>query len=291
MNQSRGFALILGVIASCLECTGLPAGADTVTFTASDTGGRSASATFTASASTLTITFANNSSIASDPGYILETLFFNVAGSQALGKSVAQAYVALPDHIVDYSSNTVVVPDAAHSLFGGTATNIAADWAYRNDITASEAHVQSSGMPFYGLSGVGLNVFGAGDVISKNDGQTSLTQLGYGGKSPDGLAMGLIGPNPDIPSSNGGVTGNNQNPLISHTATFVFNISNFDVTKITNVYFQYGTSSDEPRLHAGVSTPPPPQPNPVPLPTTAVAGAGFLATFCFLGLARRRCRA
>src|SRR5262245_9062605 len=71
-------------------CVTLVAGSFTfggsVTFTGSDSSGRSASATFSVVGNTLTATLTNTGSVAAavDPTFVLSAMFFDITGSPAL---------------------------------------------------------------------------------------------------------------------------------------------------------------------------------------------------------------
>lgn len=227
--------------------------ADSVTFSASG-GGRAASAVFATSGTNLVVTLTNTStSDVSEPIFVLTGVYFDVSGG-ALSLTRTSALLN--------AGSTVI--NAASQPAGG---NVGGEWAYKGGLSGAV------GGAAYGISSSGLGLFGPGDRFpgANLDGPTS----------PDGLQYGITSAGDDASTNNGGT----NTPLIKNSVVFTLGglPLGFDLARIGNVGFQYGTALSEPQL-----LPPPPPLTVVPLPPASIAGVSALAGAGLLGLARRR---
>ena len=189
-------------------------------FQAASSGSRSASVLFDTSGTDLIVTLTNTSALdALVPVDVLGAVFFDVAGSP-----------------LTLTRASAVVP-AGHVVFNGPTDPgnvVGGEWAYNSGL---------SGAPFsaaYGISSVGLGLFGPGDLFPGTDLQPPT--------SPDGLQYGITtaGDNP--------LTGNTPmmtNALIRNQVVFTLSglPLGFDPsTMISNITFQYGTDLAEPQI-------------------------------------------
>lgn len=189
-------------------------------FQAASSGSRSASVLFDTSGTDLIVTLTNTSALdALVPVDVLGAVFFDIAGSPL---SLTRASAVVP---------------AGHVVFNGPTDPggvVGGEWAYNSGL---------SGAPFgadYGISSVGLGLFGPGDLFPGTDLQPPT--------SPDGLQYGITtaGDNP--------LTGNTPmmtNALIRNQVVFMLSglPLGFDPsTMISNITFQYGTDLSEPQI-------------------------------------------
>lgn len=203
------------------------------TFTATDTFGRSAEAIFSVSGTNLQVTLTNTSQAdVLDPTFVLTALFF----SGANGLTPVSALLPTGTIVYNGPSN------------GG---NVGGEWAYQSGFTTAP-HGATAGISSSGLSPSSL--FG-----SPNFGTLNL----QGPPALDGLQYGITSAG-DIfstPQNNGDLT---KNALIKNSVVFTLGnlAADFDINSISNVSFQYGTSSNDPNIT------PPQGPTPVPEPGT-----------------------
>lgn len=223
--------------------------ADSVTFTASG-GGRAASAVFATSGTSLTVTLTNTATDdISQPVFVLTGVYFDVGGG-ALSLTRTSALL---------NSGATVINVASQPAGG----DVGGEWAYKSGLSGAV------GGAAYGISSSGLGLFGPGDRFpgANLDGPTS----------PDGLQYGITTAGDDPSTNNGGT----DTPLIKNSVVFTFDglPMGFDLTRIGNVGFQYGTSLTEPQLTSMTV---------VPLPPSALAGLSALAGAGVLSVVRRR---
>lgn len=187
-----------------------------VTWSSTGSNNRAASALFEVSGSSLVIRLSNDSAAdANVPTDMLTGVFFNISGGA----------VAL--------TRTSVVLAAGATVINGGGTDaggvVGGEWAYKSGI--------SLGGSTYGVSSSGLGLFGPGDLFpgSNLDGPSS----------PNGVEYGITSASDPGTNNNGGAT----TPLIRNAIVITLgNVgANFDLSRIGNVLFQYGTDVSEPR--------------------------------------------
>lgn len=218
MSDNRGLAKVL-CSAGIGLATGL-AGAAPITFTAT-VGSRSASSTFEVAGNDLVVTLTNTSpSDALFPVDILTAVFWDVTGPA-----------------INLTPVSAVLNTGSVVHFGGTDPGgvVGGEWAYSGVLVGEPAGND------YGISSVGLGLFGPGDLFPGNNLQ--------GPESPDGLQYGITTAGDNVATGNTPVTG--ANALIQNSV--VLRLSGlpdgFDpATRIGNVIWQYGTDLSDPRI-------------------------------------------
>lgn len=234
MTRAAGCSLIAAAVSASAMAS--------QTFTA-NVGSRSAQATFDVVGSNLQVTLSNISmNDVLVPVDVLTGMFFDVSGS-ALSLSRVSAVLA--------SGSTVA--------FGTTDPGdvVGGEWAYAGGLSGAPHSAA------YGISSSGLGLFGPGNLFPGNNLQ--------GPSSPNGLEYGITSMGDNLATGNTPVTGTQA--LIKHSVVFTLGGvgSNFDLSRIGNVSFQYGTDLSEPNIR-------------VPAPSTAaLLGLGAAAS-----LRRRR---
>jgi hypothetical protein len=215
----RKIAISLAMFATVALASGTIARADTVTFSGSGTNpasgqALSASADFTLTGSTLTVTLTNTS--AADvlvPSDVLTGVFF--------------------------SSNGTLTPVSALLNTGSTVFfgsdgggNVGGEWVYTNGLV---------GAP--GGATKGIYSAGFGFAADPNFGGTNLQDP----DGVDGLQYGITSAGDNTGNGNAAVTGGNA--LIKNSVVFTLTVANgFTLASITDVSFQYGTALNEPNL-------------------------------------------
>lgn len=197
--------------------------AEPILFSGTDSSGRAASVSFDLSGTTLTVVLTNTSSVdVLVPIDVLTAVFFDAAGT--LSPLSAQL-------------------GGSSVLFGSAnGGNVGGEWAFQSGLA-------SPGLGPFGISSVGLGLFGPGDRFDA----TSNLQ---GPDSPNGLQYGITSAGDDSSTGNTPVTGTNA--LIQNSVTFTFSAPSFSLESIENVVFQYGTSLTEPRVPGGGGSVPEP---------------------------------
>lgn len=233
----------------------LPLSASAVTYTLNSTSGGynyQATASFTYAGSFLTVVLTNtqnSNSVAASNAQVLTGLFWNMTGAVGAGSTAA---VTGGSTYSDGNGNEI----------GAPSETAAQHWGHRAGATSWGGGVN------YGVGAAGFGHFGGGDAFQS------------GGSNPvlNGVDWGLLGGNWSL--------GGNQSPLIVSSMTFNFNVgTNFNISSLNNVWFQYGSGFNEYRGGGtegggGNSTP-------VPEPA-AIAMIGFTALTAYAG--RRRAR-
>lgn len=231
-NSLRSCALLAlscGFIASSASAA--------VVFTGSQ-GTRAASVTFDVQGTTLVATLRNTSTAdVMVPTDLLTALFFDVSGPT----------VNLTRESAILAAGSVVHFDDAPA--GGV---VGGEWAYKASLSGAP------GNGGYGISSTGIDFFGPGDRFPGANLE--------GPNSPGGMEYGLasVGDNPA--TGNAPVTGGNaliQDGVVFRLAGLP---ANFDLARIGNVTFLYGTEAGGPTIPG------------IPAPASGlIAGAGLLA--------------
>jgi hypothetical protein len=195
---------------------GAPVASGSVSFSATDSAGRSAFAGFDVSGSDLIVTLRNDASMdVMVPDEILTCLFFEYAGSPLTLTPVS-----------------ALLPSGAVVHFGpSNGGNVGGEWQYLAGVVWPEG----SG---YGISSVGLDIFSLPNFNGPNlQGPLAL----------DGLQYGLTSTGDNPSTGNSAVTG--RFALIQDAVVFTLSglPVGFDLGLIGNVWFQYGTDLSEPR--------------------------------------------
>lgn len=234
MARAAGFVIVAAAISGTSSASQV--------FNASS-GNLAAQATFDVVGSNLQITLSNVSMAdVMVPADVLTGIFFDISGS-AMSLGRVSAVVA--------SGSTVA--------FGGTDPGnvVGGEWAYVGGLSGAP------GSAAYGIGSAGFGLFGPGNLFPGNNLQ--------GPSSPNGLEYGITSMGDNLATGNTPVTGTQA--LIKHSVVFTLSGagSNFDLSRIGNVSFQYGTALSEPNIR-------------VPSPSTAaLMGLGAAAS-----LRRRR---
>lgn len=216
------------------------ASADSVIFSASQ-GNLAASTRFETVGTSLVVTLTNTSAFdVDDPPDILTAVFFDVSGASLT--LTPQSGVLGPGSIVLFDT-----PDPG-GVVGG-------EWEYNNNFGGAAPRAAA-----YGISSAGFGLFGSGTRFpgSNLEGPDNVNGLQYGVTS--------AGDNPA--SGNAAVTGGNALIQSEVVLTLTGLPENFDINRISNVNWQYGTNLSEPNI---------------PEPGTA----GLLALSAFAALRRR----
>lgn len=233
--QFKRLAVIAASIASC----SMPTWA-AISFTATGTGGRNATASFDVVSGQLKVTLTNNATAGSGttgswvPVDILSGLFFNISGGTS-GVSATDAFS--PSRVSEFTTGgaeTIVY------AAGSPGRDIGSEWAAKTG-PISDGSTTVAGVNV-GLSSAGLGgTFGTGNIIGNDADGTDIE--GIGGTPPDGLAYSIIGGSASTYANNGGVAGRS---LVKGTATFLFNVPlGFTLSQINYVVFNYGTALGE----------------------------------------------
>ncbi len=242
MSPKIRLAGVLSIIAG-FAVTVNEANAASVTFSGSDSFGRSASVSFVDSGSTLAVTLTNTSPAdVMVPIDVLTGVFFDVVGSPALTRVSA---------ILNAGSTVLFGTPDPGGVVGG-------EWAYKSGLSGAP------GTATEGISSTGLGLFGPGNRFPGTNLQ--------GPTSPNGLEYGITSAGDDSTTGNTPVTGTQA--LIKNSV--VFTLSGFVAgSTFSNVSFQYGTDLSEPNVPGNPD--PPGGPNPgVPEPSSLLlAGVGM----------------
>jgi len=181
---------------------------------------RSASVTFDISGSDLVVTLTNTAPTdVLVPSDVLTAVFFDVSGGA----------ISLTRTSGLLEGGSTVFYDADGQPAGGV---IGGEWAYKSALSGAP------GNRSYGISSAGFGLFGPGDLFPGPDLQPPT--------SPDGVQYGLLSAGDNSGTGNGGITGSGG--IIKNSVKFTLGGagSGFDLNRINNVWFQYGTGLDEP---------------------------------------------
>lgn len=194
-----------------------------VTFSTS-AGTRAASASFDIVAGKLQVVLTNTSTFdVTQPIDVLTAVFFNVSGAN--GASQLTPFSALSGGITYLNG----VQKDAGSVAG---QNLGGEWGY-DAVANGNVPTANAGISSSGLGGL----FGQPNFNGPN--------LEANG-ALDGLQYGIASAGDNPTSGNGGVMGNE---ITKSSVTFLLTVAGgFNLAQISNLYFQYGTAMDEPRL-------------------------------------------
>ena len=200
-------------------------------------GTRAGNVDFVRSGSDLIVTLTNTSTFdALVPTDILTAIFFDIPSDPLLTRVSA---------LVPLSSSVLVVGTGANVTPGDR--NVGGEWAYKNNLMVNGNN--------QGVSSVGLNIFGPGDLFPGPDLVPPTT--------PDGINLGITSAGDNILTGNGGI----QGQWLTKNAV-VFTLSGYSGepdADIDSVRFQYGTALDETSIIV-------PEPGTLVLSSLAVAG-------------------
>lgn len=220
----------------------------------------SATATFSMNGTQLVIDVQNTGAFTTlDPVDVLTAVYFDINGQPALTGPTAA--VATGSVLFDVPGKTAVT--APSSLM---VSSTSGGWDYATGATGGVSQ-------YYGLGTVGLDRF---------DG--SLTNAGSGSQSNYGVIQNVT-----YTKFTGNLknTNNGQTPLVKDTIEFTLSglSKGFNLTSISNVRFQYGTSNSEPSftVQTGTFTSSAIAPEPSTILVAAVGAIGFVG----YGLTRR----
>jgi len=257
MRSRRRFASILppasgwlmrgkfGFFAALLGLTTAASSAQAVTFSGSS-GSLQASADFTIVSGNLQVVLKNTSTAdVLIPADVLTAVFFDING------------VSLTPVSASLGGSTV---------FFGPGGNVGGEWAYASGLSGAPGGAQK------GISSSGLGLFGGA-----NFGGANL----QGPAGVDGLQYGITSAGDNTASGNAAVTGNFA--LIQSVVTFALSPdAALDLSKIKNVWFQYGTALTEPSFPDSSSQ------QQLPLPPALVLFGTALIGLTALGRRRRK---
>ncbi len=222
------------VLAAALACAA--ANAAPIVFSGSS-GALGASVSFDIVGGNLVASLSNTSG--SDvlvPADVLTGVYFDITGDPLLTRVSAQ------------------VAPGSSVLFGTTdpVWGVGGEWAYSNNLNGAPGGAKQ------GISSSGLGLFGPALLFPGANLQ--------GPDAPDGLQYGITSAGDNSATGNAAVTG--ANALTQNTVNFTLGglPQGLDLSSISNVWFQYGTSLSEPSFPGSE----------VPEPSTVVLfGAGM----------------
>lgn len=221
-----------------------------VVFNGTNGSNLSASATFDVVGGNLMVTLTNTSGVdINDPAQVLHALFFDIAGTPVL----------------NYNDADICATCSFVGTVSGSGTDVGSEWAYLQNASGLGGGVTQD----YGLSSAGYGLFGPGDVLSG----AAHPDRGGATTPPDGGDFGLLSAGYTTAGDNGGIT-NNQ-PYIKNSVIFNLGAFNGNLSDVSNIRFQYGTSLENTNFGA------------VPEPGT---WAMMLLGFGGIGVAMRRRR-
>jgi len=199
----------------------LSAGATSIGSSSFINGGLGASAAFDLTGNILTVTLTNTGSgDVMVPSDILTALFFstNVGATLTVGSAVL-------------NTGSTVFYDAQGQPAGGV---VGGEWAYKSGLSGAPLGANS------GISSTGVGLFGAGDLFPGPDLEPPA--------SPDGPQYGILSAGDNTATGNSGVL--DSGGLIKNSVVFTLTVVG-NLTSISNISFQYGTSLTEPNFSGG----------------------------------------
>lgn len=243
----------LALMSALLVFCSLPASADSVTYSGTNTTlGLAATLTLTTSGTNLIVTLTNTSLTAvTAPASVLTGVFFTLAGNPTL----------TPVSALLSGGSAVVNCTTANNCTMPVGGNVGGEWAYASGLSGAPLGANA------GLSSSGLNLFGSGNFNGPDLQPPAAV---------DGMQFGLLSPVTTISDFNGGML---NNAFIQNQVTFTLSglPAGFTLAgNVTNVSFQYGTALTEPNVPG----------TPIPEPgTLALFGTGLLG---LAAMVRRR---
>jgi hypothetical protein len=301
--------IVVSLVAGLILAASGPAQATPVTFVGDDLGlidgtHRSAQAVFTQTATGMTVALTNLATVTNPlkgnevtgGEDVLTGVFFNIAGSPGLtaitalvpqGSTILNATHSSEGwYVINNNGSKLYVPidtDAAANVRTQIANgNVTGEWAYSGAVNHLFSQPVLSEGPVtvtYGISSSGLNgqgSFGGGDLFIGDDSHPRV-DLDHP-VSPDGPNYGIASTDAELTNPGQEV---GQVPLIEDTVIFTLTAGQVDVTKIQDVWFQYGTAYSEPDF-----TVLPGKEEPIPEPVTM---AGVCLGLCAMaGYVRKR---
>lgn len=218
-KMGKGAASLMGVAALALAMAGQ---AQAITFTGTNGSNLSASADFTINSGNLQVVLTNTSLVdVRNPAQVLTGVFFSGTGSLSSLSAVLTA-----------GSGLIYHAPVAGGVVGG-------EWAYATSLAGAPGGATS------GISSSGLGLFGGPTFPGANL---------AGPNAVNGVQFGIVSAGDNAGTGNGGITGSGG--LIRNSVTFTLgNIgANFNLSAITNVSFQYGTSLNEPNVRGNCTS-------------------------------------
>lgn len=195
-------------------------------------GALDASAEFSVNGSgQLVVTLTNTSAAdVTAPANVLTAIFFNITGGA----------VSLTRDSALLAAGSSVILDPEGQPAGGV---VGGEWCYNS----GSLNIGGPGSRGYGISSTGIGLFGPGDRFPGDN--------LAGPTSPNGVEYGITSAGDDGGTGNGGITGSGG--LIKNSVVFTLGGAgaNFDLSRITNVYFFYGTGLGEGGFDGNVPTP------------------------------------
>lgn len=219
--------------------------ADATVVFSGNSGGLSASASFTISGSQLTILLTNTDAatgagMPTDPASVLTGLFFNL-GTSTFSPVSATTYTRQQNDPLTLQTGSIIQTSNCDAQSCAGQTNIGGEWSY-----ASGSVNWLSG-PNQGISSSGY--------LNSNTSSGNFVGPNYQNPSAlNGIEFGLV---PDAWVAGSGNGGLDNNALIEGTVQFVLNLgtTSLNESDIKNVYFTYGTSAGENTVPGTTSTP------------------------------------
>ncbi len=252
MKNCLRTAAMVAIVAMLAAMAAPAAKASIITYSGDNSpGSLAAEVTFDNSvAGTLKVTLSNVGGDILVPADVLTGVFFDLAAGPGLTPGTA---VVAPGSVIIFDTDGNPVSLAA-------GTSVAGEWAYKTGLGGS-----SPGNT--GISSSGLDLFGPGDRFS-----TAAADDLEGPANPDGLQYGLFSANDNPATGNSAVSDDgNNDAFVKNSVVFTFSTTGeFDLDRISNVSFQYGTALTEPNIPG---EPPEEVPPPVPEPSTLLMGA------------------
>jgi hypothetical protein len=218
-----------------------------------------------------------------------QAIFDIVAGNlQVTLTNTSLADVRNPAEVLNavYWSGTEDLAVGSAILNAGSTVFYDASGQPARGVAAGGFGLDSNGDPItsdQGVSSTGLDIFGPGDLFPGDDLQSPA--------SPNGVQYGLLSAGDNTGTGNGGITGSGG--LIKNSVVFTLLDSTLltplSLAWIINVWFQYGTSLDEPQFRGSCTSGCPGDNTPeVPLPAALPLLLGGLGGLVWISRRQKR---